>query len=239
MDSDQGYYPYPSDGGGHHLLALVAIIVLVLIFLSGGFGGGMFTTRRMHGGEREAARRTIYKAVRRAIDKALQARGPEMIIAARHLTKVTNEYLGPFIALGKPAFSSIEAIDKALVGRTPDIPKPGEPHPTHHHAAPVPVPQSASAIQDGSTVFITPPATITNIHLGRHGPDHKAEPPPPPPKPGERDMSLPEQLAALTKAVESLDRAWQPEKVEPFLEAAQNALLRVDRAMEFGRDDHH
>ncbi len=87
--------------------------------------------------------------------------------------------------------------------------------------------------------MITPPATITNINLGGHDRDHKPEPPPPPPKPGERDMTLPEQLEALTRAIEALDRAWQPEKVDPFLEAAQNALLRVDRDTDAGHDAHH
>jgi len=235
MDSDTGYYPYPPEGG-HHLLAWVAIIVLVLVFLSGGFGGGMFTTRRLHGGEREAARRTIYKAVRRAIDKALQARGPELIIEARKLIKVTNQYLGPFLSMGKPVFSSVEAIDRALIGRTPDVPKPGAPAPAPP-PQPAATPQVATASKEGSTVFITPPTTITNIHLG--GPEPKAEPPPPPPKPGDRDMTLPEQLEALTKAIESLDRAWQPEKIGPFLEAAQNALLRIDRDVDAGHGDHH
>ncbi len=218
MDSDVGGYPYPPEPGGHHLLLFIILILVLLAFTGGGGGLGHYLASRRDARRRAAARKAIHKAVRRAIDKALKAREAELPMAARDLMKTASLYLGPMAEAGKPSFSAIDSVNKALAGRITDKPKPLEPEAK-------PAPKEA-----GSTVVFTPSVNIT---LG-------GAPKPEPPKPAERDMTVPEQRAELTKAIEAFDRAWQPDKVEAFLSAAQTALLDVrDDIDDQGIDDHH
>ena len=213
MDSDVGGYPYPPEPGGHHLALFIILILVLLAFTGGGGGLGHYVAGRRDELRRAVARKAIYKAVRRAIDKALKAREAELPMAGRDLMKAASLYLGPMAEAGKPSFSAIDSVNKALAGRITDKPKPPEPSPEAKPAAK----------EAGSTVVFTPSFSITLG--GALEPATKSTPEPP--KPVERDMTVPEQRAELTKAIEAFDRAWQPDKVEAFLAAAQTALLDV------------
>ena len=224
MDSDVGGYPYPPEPGGHHLALFIILILLLLVFTGGGGGLGHYVAGRRDAVRRAAARKAIYKAVRRAIDKALMAREAELPMAARELMKTASVYLGPMAETGKPSFSAIDSVNKALAGRITDKPKPPEPD------------AKPGAKEPASTVVFTP---SVSINLGG-APELAIKPAPEPPKPVERDMTVPEQRAELTKAIEAFDRAWQPDKVEAFLAAAQTALLDVrDDLDDHGIEDHH
>lgn len=235
MDSDAGAYPYPPEQGGHHLILVIFLVLALAAILAAGAAMGLYAARQRGEMQRAAIRKAIYKAVRKALDAALQARGPELVIAARRLIKVTTTHLGPLFAAGKPMSGPIDLINRALNGKIMDTAKPGTPppQPVHAPSASHPGPQGVSASKDASTVVITPPATITNIHLGGRGPEAKPEAPA---KPAERDMTVPEQLEELGKAVEALNRAWQEDAVDAFLAAAQKALLDVRPVDD--HDDH-
>jgi hypothetical protein len=233
MDSDAGGY-YPPDAGGH--LILPFILLLLILFVIGGGGGwaGHYTASRGHESRRAAARRAIFKAVRRAIDKALKARDAELAIAARDLMKVTAQRLGPLADAGRPVFSAMDAVNKALAGKimdTPKVPPPPPPKP------PAPAEEKTTESASGGTVLYKP--SLNFNFGGANESERKPDPPPaPPPKPVERDMTVPEQRAELTKAIEAFDRAWQADKVEAFLAAAQAALLDVDGPDDHADDDH-
>ncbi len=226
MDSDVGGYPYPPEPGGHHLALFIILILVLLAFTGGGGGLGHYVAGRRDELRRAAARKAIYKAVRHAIDKALKAREAELPMAARELMKTASFYLGPMADTGKPSFSAIDSVNKALAGRITDKPKPPE----------LPPEAKPAGKEAGSTVVFTPSVSISLG--GAHDRGHKLASEPP--KPVERDMTVPEQRVELTKAIEAFDRAWQPEKVEAFLAAAQTALLDVrddidDQGVDEGR----
>jgi len=222
MESDVGGYPYPSEPGGHHLVLFIILILVLLAFTGGGGGLGHYVAGRRDALRRAAARKAIYKAVRRAIDKALKAREAELPMAARELMKTASLYLGPMAEAGKPSFSAIDSVNKALAGRITDKPKPPES-------------EVKAAKEAGSTVVFTP---SVSINLG--GGEPASKPAPEPPKSVERDMTVPEQRAELTKAIEAFDRAWQEDRVEAFLAAAQTALLDVREDIDdHGIDGHH
>jgi len=221
MDSDVGGYPYPPEPGGHHLVLFIILVLVLLAFTGGGGGLGHYVAGRRDAVRRAAARKAIYKAVRRAIDKALMAREAELPMAARDLMKTASLCLGPMAEAGKPSFSAIESVNRALAGKITDKPKPPEP-------------EVKLAKEAGSTVVFTPSVSF-NLG-GAHEPASK--PASEPPKPTERDMTVPEQRAELTKAIEAFDRAWRPEQVEAFLAAAQAALLDVrDEIDDHGLDE--
>jgi hypothetical protein len=241
MDSDAGGYPNPPEAGGHHGLLMFVLVVALAAILAAGAALGMYLAKQRDAGQRANVRKSIYKVVRRAIDKALQARGPELLLAAATLVKVLTRHLSPFLGLGKPIFSAIEAVERALSGKAPGPPKaPGAPSATPASSTASSTP---SISKEGSTVVVTP-SVVTNINLvsgsGSDGKSVAAQPPPP----AMHDMTLPEQFDALTKAIDALDRAWQPEKVDAFLLAAQTALLEVHRddddlhEVRGGRDSH-
>jgi len=223
MDPDAGGY-YPPDGGGHHLGVFIVLLLIVLAIASASGWGGHRLAGSTHESRRATARKAIYKAIRRAIDKALKARDAELLIAARDLMRVTSQRLGPLADGGRPVFAAIDQVNKAMAGKITDKPKGPDPAPAHAETKP-------AEKEAGGTVVFTP---SLNIHLGgAHAPAHK---PGPPEKPAERDMTVPEQLAELAKAVNAFDRAWQEDKVEAFLLAAQDALLDVGREDDEG---HH
>jgi hypothetical protein len=229
MDSDTGAYPYPPDQGGHHAVLVFILVVVLAAILAAGAVLGMYLSRQNEAAQRATIRKSIYKSVRKALDKALQARGPELVIAARQLMKVTTQHLGPLFGAGRPISGPIDLINRALNGKIMDTAKPAPP-------APQPVTHAASthAQEQGKTTVVTP-SVITNINVtpNGHGADGKHEAPP---KPTERDMTVPEQLEELGKAVEALNRAWQPDAVDAFLAAAQKALLDAKPVEE--KDDH-
>jgi hypothetical protein len=229
MDPDAGGYPNPPEAGGHSgFLIFVAVVVLAAI-LAAGAALGMYLAQQNQAVQRAALRKAIYKSVRKALDRALQARGPELVIACRHLIKVATLHLGPLFAAGKPMSGPIDLINRALNGRITDAAKPAPP-------APQPVTHAASthAQEQGKTTVVTP-SVITNINVTPNGHDGQGKPDAPP-KPAERDMTVPEQLEELGKAVEALNRAWQADTVDAFLAAAQKALLDAKPIEE--KDDH-
>jgi len=229
MDSDTSGYPYPPDGGGHHGVLMFVVVVLLAAVLAAGAALGMYLSRQREAVQRAAIRRSIYKAVRKQLDKALQARGPELVIACRQLMKVTTTHLGPLFGAGRPMSGPIDLINRALNGKITDTAKPAPP-PT-----PQPVTHAASthAQEQGKTTVITP-SVVTNINVTPAQDSHGK--PDAPPKPAERDMTVPEQLEELGKAVEALNRAWQEDAVDAFLAAAQKALLDAKPADD--HDDH-
>ena len=240
MDLDAGSYGYPPDGGGggHHV-GVIIVLLLVLLAIAGASGwGGHWFARSSHDSRRAAARKAIYKSIRSALNKALHARGAEQVIAATVLSKVVTERLRPFLLTGRPIFGAVGGIEKALSGKTPDTGAHGhgegghgDGHGADHGAA------TAKAERAGpSTVVVTP---NVNILLGAEPEkkpeaekkkDEHAE------KPKERPMTIPEQYAAVGKAVEDFDKAWQEREVDAFLKAAQEALL--DFTPEPEADDH-
>jgi len=229
MESDAGSYFYPSEPGWHNAAALIIVLLLILAATGGGGWMGHGYASRRHQDRRAAARRAIYKSVRRAINQALKARDAGLATAAQDLVRVTTQRLGPLAETGKPILAAIDSVNKALAGRIIDPPKPPPPPPA--------TPETASATKEesGGTMVFTPQVNIT---LGAREPERKPEPPPAPPKPIERDMTVPEQRAELTKAIEAFDRAWQEDKVEAFLSAMQDALLNDDLG-EGGHDAYH
>ena len=230
MDPDAGGYPNPPEAGDHHAVLMFVVVVLLAAVLAAGAALGLYIAKQQQAGQRAAIRKSIYKAIRKQLDKALQARGPELVIACRQLLKVTNLHLGPLFTAGRPMSGPIDLINRALNGKIMDTAKPAPP------PAPQPVTHAASthAHEQGKTTVVTP-SVITNINVTPNGHDGhgKADAPP---KPAERDMTVPEQLEELGKAVEALNRAWQQDTVETFLAAAQTALL--DAKPVDDHDDH-
>jgi len=236
MDSDAGGYGYPPDGGGGgHPVGLIILLLLVLLAIAGSSGwGGHWFARSSHDSRRAAARRSIYKAVREALNKALHARGAEQVIAAAVLARVVTERLQPFVQTGKPIFGGVGAIDKALSGKTPDTGEHG--HRAHGHGDGGHGVEPAKA--DRTMVLIP----NVNILLGAE-PEKKGEPEKKKDehaeKPKDRPMTIPEQYAAVGKAVEDFDKAWQERDVEDFLKAAQEALLDARRPPIEEEGHHH
>ena len=244
MDSDAGSYGYPPDGGGggHHGGLIILLLFILLAIASASGWGGHWFARSGHDSRRAAARKAIYKSIRKALNKALHARGAEQVIAATLLAKVVTERLRPFVQTGKPIFGAVGGIDKALSGKTPDIGGHGHDggdghgHGGDHGSAAATI----KAERPSASTLVVTPNVITNIHVGGE-PDKKSEPEKKKDehgdKPKERPMTIPEQYAAVGKAVEDFDKAWQERDVEAFLKAAQEALL--DDTSEPEADDHH
>ena len=229
MDSDAAAYPYPPEGGHHLVLAFIVVLVLAAV-LAAGAGMGLYAAKQREDAKRKAIRKSIYKAVRKALDKALHARGPELVIACRHLMKVTALHLGPMFGAGRPISGPIDQITRALNGKIMDAAKPAPPAATPQpaHAA------STHAQEQGKTTVITP-SVVTNINVTPNGHDGHGKTDAPP-KPTERDMTVPEQHDELGKAVEALNRVWQEDTIDAFLAAAQKALLDVKPVDD--KDDH-
>jgi len=228
MDSDAGGYPSPPEAGGHDAVLMFIAVVVLAAILAAGAALGMYLSKQRDAAQRAALRKSIYKSVRKALDKALHARGPELVIACRHLIKVTTLHLGPLFAAGRPMSGPIDMISRALNGKIMDTAKPAPPPPPVTHAA------STHTQEQGKTTVVTP-SVITNINVTPGGHDSHGKPDAPP-KPAERDMTVPEQHEELGKAVEALNRAWQPDTVDAFLIAAQKALLDAKPIED--RDDH-
>jgi hypothetical protein len=233
MDSDTGAYPYPPDGGGHHGVLMFVVVVLLAAILAAGAALGMYLARQGEAARRKAIRQSIFDAVRKPLERAVHAKGtggPEVIIAARELVEVMTIYLGPLFVAGRPISGSIDQINRALKGKIMDAaksaPPPPPPQPT--------LAASTTSKEQGTTTVITP-SVVTNINVTPNGQDQHGKPEAPP-KPVERDMTVPEQINEVGKAVESLNQFWKFATVDAFLDAAQKALLDV-RPVET-KDDH-
>ena len=173
MDPDAGGYPNPPEAGGHHAVLVFVLVVVLAAILAAGAALGVYLSRQNEAAQRAAIRKSIYKAVRKQLDKALQARGPELVIACRQLLKVTTLYLGPLFTAGKPMSGPIDLINRALNGKITDTAKPAPPAPTPvTHAA------STHTKEQGSTTVVTP-SVITNINVSPAQDSHgKSDAPP-------------------------------------------------------------
>jgi len=221
MDSDTGAYPYPPEAGGHHAVLIFALFVGVLVILAVGAAIGWYAARQVQAARRMTVRKTIYDAVRKPLDKAVHAKGtggPEVIIASRELAEVLTRQLGPLFAAGRPISGPIDQINRALKGKMPDTAKPAAPLPQATHTA------STTSKEQGSTTVITP-SVVTNINVTPGGQDANGKSDAS--KPGERDMTVPEQINELGKAVESLNQTWKFATIDALLTAALDTLLEV------------
>ena len=218
MDAGGEIYPY-REAWHAHVGAMLLLLILLALLASAAAWFAYATARQRDQTRRAEARHAIYEDVRRAVDRALKAQGADLINAAQKLVDTVRLRLGPLPDFSKSPAGSTDAITKALAGKITDPPKPPAP------PAPAPVP-----VKEGVTTgIITPPSLTGTVNVIEPPPPEKPpeKPPAPPAKPEERDMSLREQLQQLRLAVEAFAGAWEKNKVDAMLSAAQTALLDV------------
>lgn len=220
----------PADG-----LLLLGVHPLILLLLTALAIGLMLLAWRAGKASAAAqpdAAESIWRAVDRACQAAMVANSDALPGAAKALRVAVDDCLGAVVALADGPAKPVKAMDQALKGRIQETVKAKDetaPHPDHKpehghgHSA---IPANVTVVSN-SHVVIKGERADASPHRpseGAHGADHgvqlleKPAPAPPPPAPApapkpaekevERDMTKPEQLAALREAVAQFNDHW-------------------------------
>lgn len=211
------------------LLLLLAALALGLMVLAYRAGKGASTAQ-------PDAAESIWRAIDRACQAAMTANSDALIGAAKTLRATLDDCLGAVVVLADGPAKPLKAIDHALKGRIKEAVKPKD-EPVHDHGAkpghgePPRPDHRHPAIPANVTVVSNSHVVIKGDRVEHGAPDaHKdhgvevldkpayaPHPPKPAPHPApdkpadkevERDMTKPEQLAALREAVAQFNDHW-------------------------------
>jgi hypothetical protein len=208
------------------LLLLLAALVLGLMVLAWRAGKSASTAQ-------PDAAESIWRAIDRACQAAMTANSDALTGAAKTLRATLDDCMGAVVVLADGPAKPLKAIDHALKGRIKEAVKPKEePAPDHVHKPghgetshrPAAVPANVTVVSNSHVVIKgdrvehgAPEAhkdhgveVLERPAYAPHPP--KPAPPPAPDKPAdkevERDMTKPEQLAALREAVAQFNDHW-------------------------------
>jgi hypothetical protein len=171
----------------------------------------------------------IHREILNAAVLAMSARDSELPGRARDLRSVITARLGPLLQVAKGAGGPVKALDQALAGKKEvEVPPPAKPD-GGHGTPPLPhpghAPSAAAAAATGSPVIVNVLGGVAEARPAEPPRTHEApvappSPPPPPPAKAEKktvDMTLDEQVQALTLAVRQFHGWWAdagPRKTE-------------------------
>lgn len=228
---------------GVHPLLLLLLAALILALMMGAWRAGKGGAAAL-----PDASESIWRAIDRACQAAMKANSDALPGQTKALRAVIDDCLGAVVMLADGPAKPLKTIDQALKGRIKEPVKPKDPHPTpphghgHEHprahadGKPTPRPQPAHVTIMSSSVVIAADSLVCEAEpvdcrpaSPAPAPPHAAHPTPSPHKPEEkeveRDMTHPEQLAALRAAVAQFNDHWcrRAERIAE-LRAAHRAL---------------
>lgn len=245
-DVAPGYHPMIGEGMWPdrlvNTLGLVLILAaLVLCILAYRLGQSGERSRRNQLAARSPE--IIFAAIRRQIDIALMATGEGIFRPARTLSETIDAYLGPVLKVHEGPLSlggTIHKLKGALSTTKKKVPDDhghgghgGQGGQGGHGPSTViitsgggagaqggggPTASASASVGGGGSVQVLDPVRVVELpHGGGHG--HQE------PKMKEVELTSRERALAVRDALEALSEAWQKERVERQLKAAQQALL--------------